>query len=187
MAKFDQPGTNIWLIGMMGVGKTTLSRLIARQLHYEMVDVDRELECATGVTISTIFEIEGEESFRQREKKIIASLASRIQSGKQRYVLATGGGSILLSENQARMRESGLVIYLQAEPEGLLSRVRANKKRPLLAVSDPLRELCEIYRQRGPLYEAAADMIVHIDGNLGATHSANFLLERIREQWSRCQ
>src|SRR5690242_17456114 len=112
------PG-NIFLVGMMGAGKTTLGKALARRLQREFVDTDKVLVERTGVTVATIFEIEGEESFRRRESAVIAELARR-----EGLVVATGGGAILSAENRRVMRDNGTVVYLRAKIDSLWERTR---------------------------------------------------------------
>src|SRR5688572_8740329 len=133
---------NIFLVGMMGSGKTTLGRALAQRLHMPFADTDRLLVDRTGVPVTTIFEIEGEEGFRKRESTVLAELAQ----GRDQ-VIATGGGAILAPENRAAMRAGGTVIYLRARLEHLWERTRHDSSRPLLKTADPrgtLKELLEV-------------------------------------------
>ena len=135
------------LIGMMGAGKTTVGRLLARALDYEFVDCDREVEARSGVSIATIFELEGEAGFRKREAALIDELTQRSHT-----VLATGGGAVLRAENRARLRERGLVIYLQASADEIARRTANDRSRPLLQTADPRTRIAELLREREPLY-----------------------------------
>jgi shikimate kinase len=146
---------NIFLVGLMGAGKTTIGRLLAR--HYGCVfrDSDHEIEARTGVKIPLIFEIEGEAGFRRREEGAIADLTAL--SG---IVLATGGGAVLSMANRERLRQNGVVVYLHGTPEQLYERTRHDRNRPLLQTDDPLEKLRELYRVRDPLYREVADIIV---------------------------
>ncbi len=175
-----QYGTkNVYLVGLMGAGKTTIGRSLARQLALEFVDTDREIEARTGVSIPTVFEIEGEDGFRKREVQVIADL-SRL-SGR---VVATGGGVVLRSENRANLRASGFVVYLNVPPYTLWERTRQDRNRPLLQVDDPLLKLKELYSQRDPLYREVADLVV--DGSRNNAHGIQQLLIReVGEQWKR--
>ena len=123
---------NIFLVGMMGAGKTTLGKALAQRLRREFVDTDRVLVERTGVPVATIFEIEGEEGFRRREALALAELAQRSDC-----VIATGGGIVLAPENRQAMRASGTVVYLRARLESLWERTRHDTSRPLLATPDP--------------------------------------------------
>ncbi|MBK7423942.1 MAG: shikimate kinase [Propionivibrio sp.] len=163
----------------MGAGKTTIGRSLARQLDLEFVDTDREIEARTGVSIPTVFEIEGEDGFRKREAQVIADL-SRL-SGQ---VVATGGGVVLRSENRANLRASGFVVYLDVPPYTLWERTRHDRNRPLLQVDDPLLKLKELYSQRDPLYREVADLVV--DGSrTNAQGILQLLIKEVGEQWKR--
>lgn len=146
---------NIFLVGMMGAGKSTIGKALARYLGREFIDSDRVLAERTGVPVATIFEIEGEAGFRRRERAIIAELA-----GGDDHVVATGGGSILAEENRRAMREAGTVVYLRARVESLWERTRHDASRPLLATPDPRARLQELLAEREPLYREAAHVIV---------------------------
>ena len=146
---------NLYLVGLMGAGKTTVGRLLAR--HYECAfhDSDHEIEARTGVKIPVIFEIEGEAGFRAREEAVIAELTAL--SG---IVLATGGGAVLSPLTRNNLRQSGVVIYLRGSPEHLYERTRHDRNRPLLQTENPLARLRELYLQRDPLYREIADVVV---------------------------
>lgn len=148
-------GGNIYLVGMMGAGKTTIGRQLARRLNRPFVDTDHEIEARTGVKIPVIFEIEGEAGFRRRESQLIEELAAAGGA-----VLATGGGAVLDPANRAAMGRSGLVVYLSVPPELLWERTRNDKNRPLLQVADPRGRIGELYAQRDPLYRELADLVV---------------------------
>ncbi len=139
----------------MGSGKTTVGKALAKQLKKKFVDSDHEIEARTGVSISMIFEIEGEASFRQREAEVIADLTSR-----ENIVLATGGGAILNEQSRRFLHERGTVIYLRAAISSILYRTRYDKTRPLLRTSDPRKKLEELEAQREPLYKEVAHIIV---------------------------
>lgn len=148
------PG-NLFLVGLMGAGKTSVGRLLARHLGKAFYDCDHEIERATGVKVAVIFEIEGEAGFRSRETKALAELVRR-----QNIVLATGGGAVLSAENRRLLTEYGTVVYLRAAPEDLWSRTRHDKNRPLLKTADPLEKLRDLYDERDPLYRAVANIVV---------------------------
>jgi shikimate kinase len=149
---------NIFLIGLMGAGKTTVGRKLAARLSLEFIDSDHELEARCGVPVATIFAVEGEESFRDREVKVIDELTQRTG-----IVLATGGGVVLRAENREHLRARGTVIYLHAEPLALYHRTKHDRGRPLLQTADPLAKLHELYAQRHPLYAETA----HLTFNTG--------------------
>lgn len=146
---------NLYLVGLMGAGKTTVGRLLARHYGCTFHDSDHEIEARTGVKIPVIFEIEGEAGFRRREESAIAELTAL--SG---IVLATGGGAVLSATNRERLKQSGVVIYLRGSPEHLYERTRHDRNRPLLQTDNPLEKLRELYRQRDPLYREIADIVV---------------------------
>ena len=139
----------------MGAGKTTVGRALARKLNKLFIDSDHEIEARTGVSIPLIFEIEGEESFRQRETEVIRDLSAR--SG---IVLATGGGAIMRAENREYLKTRGTVIYLRASIHNILQRTSRDKNRPLLQTADPRRRLEELSRQREPFYREVADIVI---------------------------
>ena len=148
---------NIYLIGPMGSGKTTAGRRLAELLRWQFLDTDRALEERTGVSVSHIFEIEGEQGFREREAKLLAEIAAT-----PGMVVATGGGIILREENRRAMRKSGEVIYMRAPLELLWSRLRESRGRPLLDAPQPKEKLAQLLEQRAPLYAAEADHIVDV-------------------------
>jgi shikimate kinase len=146
---------NLFLVGLMGAGKTTVGRVLAK--HYGCVfhDSDHEIEARTGVKIPVIFEIEGEAGFRKREEAVIAELTA--MSG---IVLATGGGAVLSPVTRDNLRKRGVVIYLRGAPEHLYERTRHDRNRPLLQTENPLARLRELYQERDPLYREVADIVV---------------------------
>ncbi|MBV8625569.1 MAG: 3-dehydroquinate synthase [Herbaspirillum sp.] len=146
---------SIFLVGLMGAGKTTIGRALAKKLNKRFVDSDHEIEARTGATIPVIFEIEGEESFRRREAEIIRELSTQPD-----IVLATGGGAILRAENRENLKKGGTVVYLRASINQILQRTGRDKNRPLLQTADPRRKLEELSRQRDPLYRDVADFVV---------------------------
>lgn len=171
----QQTNFNIYLIGPMGVGKTTVGSRLAKLIGYEFLDTDNELERRTGVTISHIFELEGEEGFRLRETRLLEEIAKR-----NNYVIATGGGSVLSDLNQKTIKQSGQVIYLTASLEFLWERVRYSKKRPLLNTQDPYIRLKQILKQREPIYDCVADHIIQISSTSEKT--ANTIAELLNIQ-----
>ena len=146
---------NIFLVGLMGAGKSTVGRILARRLGKRFVDTDHEIEKRNGVTIPVIFEIEGEDGFRRREQEVLADLAR-----EKDLVLSTGGGIVLKPENREVLRNHGFVVYLNARPELLAERTKHDRTRPLLNVEDPLTRLRELYAVRDPLYREVAHAIV---------------------------
>lgn len=146
---------NVFLVGLMGAGKTTVGKLLAKQLGKTFIDADHEIEARTGVKIPVIFEIEGEPGFRKREEAVIAELAMR-----PNIVLGTGGGAILSPHTRELLRSQGTVIYLRGTPEQLFERTRHDKNRPLLQTDDPLARLKALFAERDPLYREVADLVV---------------------------
>lgn len=167
----NQFNGNLILIGLMGAGKTTLGKQIARRLDYRFYDSDQEISTAAGVSIPTIFEMEGEQGFRNRETAALGKLANQ-----KNIVLSTGGGSVLREENRRILRQSGTVIYLHAQPETLLERTRCDSNRPLLQVADPLGKLQELYTARDPLYRQTAHIVIE---SLSCKMTINNLLEAL--------
>ena len=145
----------LFLVGMMGAGKTTLGKALAQRLGREFLDCDKVLVERTGVSVATIFEIEGEEGFRRREAAVLSELAHHPDC-----VIATGGGAVLLAENRALMRENGTVVYLRARLESLWERTRQDTSRPLLKTPDPRATLAELLEKRDPLYREVAHLTV---------------------------
>ena len=160
---------NIFLVGMMGSGKTTLGRALAQRLRMPFIDTDRVLVERTGVPVTTIFEIEGEDGFRRRESAVLAELSERDEQ-----VIATGGGAVLSPENRSAMRAAGTVIYLRARIDHLWERTRHDTSRPLLATPDPRGTLERILEVRDPLYREVAHIVVDT-----GTQSAATLVTRV--------
>jgi shikimate kinase len=144
----------------MGSGKTTIGRQLASRLNMQFFDSDREIEKRTGVDIALIFEIEGEEGFRQRETKMIKELA--MLDG---ILLATGGGAVLSEENRNCLKSRGTIIYLKSSVEKLLERTAKNKKRPLLNTEDRSATVINMLETREPLYKEISDFIIQTDNN----------------------
>lgn len=144
----------IILIGMMGAGKTTIGRALARELKMDFLDLDHEIVCRCGVAIPTIFDIEGEDGFRRRETSVLAEVV------EQKYlVLATGGGAVMREENRALLRK-GCIIYLKAEVDELFVRVSKDTNRPLLQTANPKEKLRQLLELRHPIYSQLADLTV---------------------------
>jgi shikimate kinase len=168
---------NLYLVGMMGAGKTTVGRLLARRLKLRFVDSDHEIEKRCGVKVPLIFDIEGEAGFRSRESLTLAELTAA-----EGIVLATGGGAVLAADNRRRLADRGTVIYLRARPEDLYERVRQDRNRPLLATPDPLARLHDLYVQRDPLYREVADVVVDT-GRQTVQSLARTLADQLGELW----
>jgi len=165
------PG-NIFLVGLMGAGKTSVGKLLARRLGKAFYDCDQEIERATGVKIPVIFEIEGEAGFRAREARMLAELAVRSD-----IVLATGGGAVLSAENRKLLAGNGVVVYLRAVVADLWQRTRHDRNRPLLKTDEPIARLEQLFAERDPLYRGIADIIVD-----SGSQSLGSLTHRLEQQ-----
>ncbi|PSJ46546.1 shikimate kinase AroK [Zobellella endophytica] len=165
---------NIFLVGPMGAGKSTIGKYLAQQLHMEFYDSDHEIERRTGADISWVFDVEGEEGFRQREEKVINDL-----SELQGIVLATGGGSVKSKESRNRLSARGIVVYLETTVEKQLARVQKDKRRPLLQTEEaPEDVLARLATERNELYLEIADYVVRTDEQ-SAKLVANQIVELI--------
>jgi shikimate kinase len=170
------PG-NIFLIGLMGAGKTSVGRLLAKRFDKTFYDCDHEIERRTGVKISVIFEIEGDPGFRARESTVLRELADLND-----IVLATGGGAVLREENRHLLRRQGTVVYLRASLEDLWQRTRHDRNRPLLQTIDPRVKLEQLFIQRDPLYREVATLIIDT-GNQSLRSLAHRLEQRLCEHF----
>ncbi len=146
---------NLILVGMMGSGKTTMGRILARHLRKTFVDSDEEIQHRTGVTIPHIFDVEGEAGFRLRETSALEDLVHR-----EGLVLATGGGAVLAAQNREMMRQNGIVVYLKAGVHDLWLRTRHDRNRPLLQTKNLHGKLAELLHQREELYQEVADIVM---------------------------
>ncbi len=165
---------NVFLVGPVGAGKTTVGRFLARHLSREFYDTDEVIEERTGADVAWIFDIEGEEGFREREVNIIDELTQ--ETG---VVISTGGGAILKAENRTALMSRGVVIYLQVSVEQQLLRTEKDKKRPLLRTNNKesvLRQMCE---ERAKLYEEVADLTFPTDAQT-ARAVANKVLQTLQ-------
>ncbi len=173
-ARVDVPGS-IFLVGMMGAGKTSVGRVLAKRLQKTFYDSDHVIEDRTGVKIPLIFEIEGEPGFRVRESAVVDELTAL-----RDIVLATGGGAVLSEKNRDRLRTRGTVVYLRASVRDLLNRTRHDKNRPLLQAADPRARLTELYEKRDPLYREVAHVTVDT-GNQSIASLVNRLCQLLLE------
>jgi shikimate kinase len=151
MSKVNQ---NIFLIGPMGSGKTTIGKQLAKILMLDFYDCDHELERMTGASVSLIFDLEGEAGFRLRESRLLKQL-----SAKDGVLISTGGGVICNEENRRLLRSRGFVVYLETSIEKQLKRLSQDKSRPLLQAEDRTQRLLDLARVRNPLYDATADLV----------------------------
>ena len=161
---------NIYLIGPMGVGKTTIGRQLAKRLGAPFYDSDKVVEEQTGVDIATIFEFEGESGFRRREKKIIEELV-----GLEGVILATGGGVVLDEHNRTLLVKNGFVVYLSCAVNKLLERTHKDTKRPLLQTDNPRQRIEALLQEREPLYTTCSDLKVNT-GNMSGKMVVNLIL-----------
>ena len=165
---------NIFLVGPMGAGKSTIGRELAEKLHLDFYDSDQEIERRTGADIAWVFDLEGEEGFRKREEGVINDLTE-----KQGIVLATGGGSVISSQIRNRLSARGIVVYLETTIDKQVARTQRDRRRPLLQTSEEPRKVLErLAVERNPLYEEIADVIVPTDDQ-SAKIVANKIIERI--------
>lgn len=148
-----RPERNIFLIGPMGSGKTSIGQRLADMFELEFLDCDHELEERTGASVSLIFDVEGEEGFRERETRMLEELSAR-----EGVLIATGGGVILRERNRELLRERGLVVYLNTPVSWQLRRLRRDKSRPLLQTPDRKEKLMRLAEERNPLYAELADI-----------------------------
>lgn len=152
--------TRVFLVGPMGAGKTTIGKLLARSLKLGFADSDSEIEKRTGADIPWIFDVEGEEGFRDREEQVIEEMTLLNHT-----VLATGGGVVMRPANRRALSSRGFVVYLHATLEEQLRRTRNDRGRPLLANEDPEKVLRELIALRDPLYREIADHVIDTDSS----------------------
>ena len=162
---------SIFIVGMMGSGKSTVGRRLADLMGLDFVDADGVIEERAGADISWIFDVEGEDGFRQREEQVLDALSQRPD-----IVLATGGGAVLREANRRRLRERGIVVYLRGSVDIIVARTRHDRRRPLLQGVDVRERLADLLEQRTPLYEEVAHLVVDTDEG-----SALRVAERVRE------
>ena len=165
----------------MGAGKTTMGRQLAKKLHLDFFDSDRVIEERTGATIPLIFELEGEDGFRQREQLVIDELTQ-----KSNIVLATGGGAVLRAENRQHLKSRGTVIYLHSDIAHLMERIRHDKNRPLLQTPDPEAKLRELMKQREPLYRESAHITINT-GDVSIRAAIQAILDRLKNHQQQTQ
>jgi len=164
---------NIFLVGPMGAGKSTVGRQLAKVVGRDFYDSDKEIERRTGVSISWIFEMEGEAGFRVREQKVIEELTAI-----KNIVLATGGGAILAEDNRRALRSRGYVVYLSASAEQLLRRTAKDKNRPLLQTDNPKQQIIDLLEKRDPLYRKVADIELRT-GEQSIQHAVSEIIKQL--------
>lgn len=177
--KCMNPAPNLFLIGPMGAGKTTIGRRLAEQLQLPFHDLDHVIEAQTGATIPLIFELEGEAGFRRRECTCLDEMTAL-----QGIVLATGGGAVLDPDNRALLARRGFIVYLETAVDIQLARLARDRKRPLLAAPDRRERLEQMAALRNPLYRSLADLTV-ISDNEHAAQVATDLAQRLALEWQR--
>jgi shikimate kinase len=170
---------NVYLIGPMGSGKTTIGQRVARRLGLEFHDSDQELEAQTGASVSLIFDVEGEAGFRERETRMLEQLTRR-----RGVLVATGGGVVLRKRNRELLKRSGLVVYIRTSVAQQMRRLNRDRSRPLLQTGDRKAKLARLAEQRNPLYEELAD-IQYPSQNRGLDDTAKALADLIREHWKQ--
>ncbi|PWT74854.1 MAG: shikimate kinase [Proteobacteria bacterium] len=169
--------SNIFLVGMMGAGKTSVGRLLARHLGKTFYDSDQVIESRTGVKIPVIFDLEGEAGFRARETAVLKELTALCG-----IVLATGGGAVLSPINRELLGSRGSVVYLKAPVAELWNRTRQCRNRPLLQATDPYARLIELHQQRDPLYHEVAHVVVET-----GAQSLKSLVHKLEQRLLRAQ
>jgi len=174
------PASNLFFVGPMGAGKSTLGKRVAEALGLPFFDLDHEIQAQCGADIPLIFDIEGECGFRRRESSTLADFAAR-----DGIVLATGGGAILAEENRGVLRERGFVVYLETTVDEQLERLARDRKRPLLAAPDRRERLQQLAAQRDPLYRQIADLTVPAGHRGHVAHVAQQLAAQLAHAWQR--
>lgn len=173
------PSPNLFLIGPMGSGKSSVGRRLAQHFGMPCVDLDASIEEHTGASVTTIFEMESEAGFRRRESELLDELTTRTG-----IVLATGGGAVLAPANRTRLRERGFVLWLQASVEQQLERLVRDRQRPLLNAPDRRERLQQLARERDPVYRELADLATTSDGE-SAQHAATRIAGLLETHWQR--
>ena len=161
---------NIFLIGFMGCGKSTVASYMAEQYKMEVVEMDEVIAAREGMSIPQIFEAKGEPYFRNAETKLLEELGEQ-----QDKVVSCGGGAVLREQNVAEMKKSGLIVLLTASPETILERVKDDENRPLLQGNKNAAFIADMMEKRRPKYEAASDAIIRTDGKSAAEISREIL------------
>jgi shikimate kinase len=175
------PSSNLFLVGPMGAGKTTVGRRVAEGLGMHFYDLDHEIEARSGAEIGLIFELEGEAGFRKRESDLLDELTM-----DRDLVLSTGGGAVLAAANRQHLRERGFVVYLETTVDQQLRRLAHDRKRPLLAAPDRRERLLSLATEREALYREIADLVIgSMYGSGSSTAAARRLLDELRQHWTR--
>ncbi len=182
IARRMNPAPNLFLIGPMGAGKTSIGRHLSRHLGLRFVDLDHELEARTGASVSLTFEIEGEAGFRKRESVLLGELVRLCG-----IILSTGGGAVLDPDNRALLREHGFVVWLDADVETQLERLHADRQRPLLQGPNRRERLLHMAELRNPLYAQTADLRIKACGQGSSAFMARHVGEQIAGSWDYLQ
>ncbi len=164
---------NIYLVGPMGAGKSTIGRVLSEMTNMKLIDSDAEIESRTGANIAWIFDVEGEVGFRKREEDTILDLTTKHEN----IILATGGGSVKNANNRKNLKENGFVVYLETSVEQQFARTGRDKRRPLINNDNPKETLAKLLQERDPLYREVADIVVSTD-NLSATEIATTIIKQ---------
>lgn len=167
---------NVFLIGPMGVGKTTIGKMLAKDLGLQFIDTDQEVERRAGADISWIFDVEGEAGFRIRETNVLNDLTQ-----KSKVLLATGGGSILKPENRRFLCARGIVVFLDTTVEMQLKRTSKDKKRPLLQNGNPRETLIRLKSERDPVYQELADIKISL-GDSNSRKVVNAIIKKLEQE-----
>jgi len=173
------PSCNLFIVGPTGAGKTSIGRRLAEHYGLDFVDLDQEIERVCGVPVGTVFEVEGEAGFRQRESQLLETCSRR-----QGVVMATGAGAVLDPANRRTLSERGYVLWLQATVEQQLERLANDRQRPLLAGADRRERLAAMAQARTPLYQEIADLVIpgiHEHVHAASTRSVSL----IDQHWQR--
>jgi shikimate kinase len=174
------PAANLFFVGPMGAGKTTVGRRVADLLGLKFFDLDHEIEMRSGATVGLIFELEGEAGFRKRESEILDEC-----SALRDVVLSTGGGAVLALQNRTHLRERGFVVYLETTIDQQLRRLAHDRKRPLLAAPDRRERLHKLAAEREPLYREIADLVVPAGMNGSSGAAARRMVDELARRWQR--
>lgn len=174
------PAPNLFLVGPMGAGKTTVGRQLAELLRMDFLDLDQQIELQTGAAVGLIFELEGEAGFRRRESALLAAATAR-----NGIVLATGGGAVLSTDNRRLLHQRGFVIWLDVAVEAQLARLSRDRQRPLLHAQDRRTRLEILALERNRLYAEIADLQLRTEGTGNSMHAAHDLLDLLEARWQR--
>lgn len=174
------PAANVYLIGPMGAGKTSIGRRLAGMLQWPFVDLDQAIEERSGASIALTFEIEGEAGFRRRERELLGELVRR-----RGIVLSTGGGAVLSDVNREHLSHNGFIVWLDTDVNAQLARLQYDRKRPLISVSDRRGRLEQLAIERNPLYAGIADLRVTSTGQGSSGALSRHIATLLERHWQR--